>query len=223
MRFASLLVVGAAIVACGGSTTGSTDGTNGVGSQTGAFQTYRDGCDTAACDAQPPPKHQCVGGYPVSVCTKARGACGWQVDCASEPPPGYDGNVGVSQCPAATCGPLPTYDDKDCVYGFVVGEPQCERYGAAPCAWTRRCRPQPCEQTNTCKVLDGSKLGAACGGTDSSCPAGSSCASISVNIGDYVPPTCIQGNPCDALTCATGRERYILDSHPGQVGCGLRR
>ena len=216
----SLLVnVAAAIISCGGTTT--TDGAGG--SQSEALQTYRDGCDEAACGARPAPEHMCAGGYAVSVCTKARGACGWQIDCASEPPPGYDGNVGVSPCDLSTtgeeaCGPLPTADAKDCVYGFI-GEPQCERYGSAACAWSRRCRPQPCEQTGTCNTLDRSKLGDTCD-AQSPCPAGSTCASISVNLGESVPPTCIEGDPCAALTCAPGRSCAVLESYPAQVVCG---
>jgi hypothetical protein len=211
------------LVACGGANATQAP----RGSQTGALEVYRDACDAEACGARPAPWHRCVGGYEVSVCTKARGACGWQIDCADAPPPGYDGNVAVGSCdlgapPGAeaseACGPLPAYDDQDCVYGFI-GEPQCERYGADPCAWSRRCRPQPCEQRGTCNTLDRSKLGAACD-AESPCPSGSTCASIAVNLGEHVPPTCIGGNPCDALTCADGLTCHVMESYPAQVACG---
>ncbi|MBX3211737.1 MAG: hypothetical protein KF850_06870 [Labilithrix sp.] len=214
----SSLLLATLVLACS-----STSTTGDIGSQTDALEAYRDGCDAGACGARPAPQHQCVGGYAVSVCTKARGACGWQIDCADEPPPDYDGNVGVSPCDVNTtaeqaCGPLPVYDDADCVYGFI-GEPQCERYGNASCAWSRRCRPKPCDQSGTCNALDRSKLGAACD-AQIPCPTGSSCGSISVNIGDYVPPTCIEGDPCSALTCAPGLQCYVAESYPLQVGCG---
>ena len=193
-------------------------------SQGGALEVYRDGCDAAACGDRPAPKHRCVGGYELTVCTRARGACGWQVDCADDPPPGYDPAVAVATCGAADagatsieCGPLPAYDERDCVYGFV-GEPQCERYGRSPCAWSRRCRPRPCEQTGTCNTLDRTRLGAPCDAF-TTCPEGATCASISVGIGDQVPPRCIAGSPCDALTCAAGRTCYVASSYPAQVGC----
>ncbi|MBX3209462.1 MAG: hypothetical protein KF764_30795 [Labilithrix sp.] len=221
MRFfgSSFVFAGLVLVACGGAS--ATGGT--VGSQTGALGTYRDGCDANACGARPAPQHRCAGGFAVSVCTKARGTCGWQIDCADEPPPEYDGNVGVSSCDVNTtaaqaCGPLPVYDDKDCVYGFI-GEPQCERYGNASCAWSHRCRPRPCEQTGTCNVLDRSKLGGTCD-AESPCPTGSSCASINVNIGEHIPPTCVEGDACSALTCAAGLQCYVRESYPLQVGCG---
>lgn len=204
------------VLACSGSTTPAPS----PGTQTGTLGTYRDGCDAAACGAQPAPKHQCVGGYPASVCTKARGACGWQVDCVKEPPPGYDGAVGVSPCGDATtgeqCGPQPVLDEKDCVYGFI-GKPQCERYGSAACAWSSRCGPQPCNQTGTCNTLDRSKLGGPCG-LDTPCPEGSSCASITVNLGEYIPPTCIQNGACP-LTCAGGGSCIVAESYPGQMSC----
>lgn len=196
--------------------------------QVDALEVYRDGCDAGVCDARPAPQHRCVGGYAVTVCTKARGACGWQIDCADEPPPGYDGNVGVSSCDVSRpggegpgrerCGPIPDADERDCVYGFF-GEPQCESYDRAPCAWSRSCRPQPCEQRGTCNTLDRSKLGASCD-ANATCPSGSTCASISVNLGEYVAPTCIEGNPCDALLCHAGRGCYVAESYPAQVGCG---
>lgn len=211
----------ALVVACGGGTTSS----SGTGTQSGALGTYRDGCDEAACGAQPAPKHQCVGGYPASVCTKARGACGWQVDCVAQPPPGYDGTIGVGACGDATkgeqCGAQPSWDDKDCVYGFI-NQAQCENYGGAGCAWSRRCAPQPCEQKGTCNTLDRSKLGPSCADLDAapSCPDGYSCASITVNIGEYVPPVCIPNGVCP-LTCATpGDACFTLESYPGQMGCG---
>lgn len=190
-----------------------------------AFEVHRDGCSADACGARPEPGHGCVGGYAVTVCTKARGACGWQVDCAPEPPPGYDGNVGVGSCDgggqdADACGPVPTYDEKDCVYGFI-GEPSCESYDRAPCAWSRRCRAQPCEQLGTCNTLDRSKLGEPCG-LEAPCPEGSTCASIRVNIGESVPPTCIMGDPCEALTCYGGRDCMMAESYPGQLGCSGR-
>lgn len=158
----------------------------------------------------------------MTVCTKARGTCGWQIDCADQPPPDYDGNVAVSSCdgpvaPEEACGPLPTYDEKDCVYGFI-GEPQCESYGGEPCAWSHRCRPQPCEQLGTCNTLDRSKLGEPCD-AENPCPSGASCATIYVNLGETVPPTCIAGNPCDALTCNAGRACIVAESYPAQVRC----
>lgn len=211
--FASTVV----IVACNAGTEGDAD------TQRDALGVYRDGCDAEACGARPAPKHQCVGGHAVTVCTGARGACGWQVDCADEPPPGYDGNVAVSSCDgggttAAACGAVPAYDDKDCVYGFL-GDPSCESYDRAPCAWSRRCRPQPCEQRGTCNTLDRSKLGADCDVTKP-CPSGSTCASIRVNIGESVPPTCIAGDACSALTCAPGLACMVAESYPAQLGCG---
>jgi hypothetical protein len=210
------------LVACGGAS--ATQGPHG--SQTGALEVYRDACDAEACGARPAPWHRCVGGYEVSVCTRARGPCGWQIDCADEAPPDYDGTVGVSSCDmggsgttgAEACGPRPDYDDKDCVYGFL-GEPQCESYGGAGCAWSRRCRPQPCEQRGTCNTLDRSKLGAPCD-AESTCPSGSICASIGVNIGEHVPPTCVEGTGCEALTCADGLTCHVMESYPAQIACG---
>lgn len=211
------VVVAGLVVACSGKTTAESPN---AGAQ--ALGTYRDGCDEAACGTQPSPKHPCVGGYPVSVCTQARGTCGWQVDCVAEPPAGYDGNVGVGPCGDPTvgeqCGALPAYDDKDCVYGFVT-KPQCERYGNAACAWSRRCGPQPCEQTGTCNTVDRSKLGGPCD-AQTPCPEGYSCASISVNIGEYIPPTCVQGNSCPLTCAAPGASCHILESYPGQIVCG---
>lgn len=212
-RALTALLASALFVACGDSSDPS------AGSGQSALGTYRDGCDESSCGAQPAPPHSCVGGYPASVCTKARGACGWQVDCVSQPPPGYDGNAAVGFCPnAASCGAVPTYDDLDCVWGFL-GEPSCERRGSAPCTWSRRCRPEPCDRTGTCNTLDRSKVGEPCGNGER-CPEGSSCNSVSVNIGDRVPASCILGNPCEALTCAAGRRCAILESYPGQVVCG---
>lgn len=193
-----------------------------VGAQAGALEVYRDGCDAAACSARPAPQHRCAGGYPVTVCTMARGECGWQVDCADEPPPDFDPHGSVSSCDgggasAASCGALPAYDDEDCVYGFF-GEPVCESHDRAPCAWSRRCRPQPCEQRGTCNTLDRSKLGEPCD-AEAPCPSGSSCASIFVNLGETTPPTCIAGDPCDALTCSAGLTCTVADSYPAQVRC----
>lgn len=187
------------------------------------LETYRDGCGEAECGATPAPAHRCVGGYELAVCTKARGACSWQVDCAAEPPAGYNGNVGVGPCdlgePAAPskCGALPTYDEKECVWGFV-GTPQCESYDMAACEWSHRCRPEPCDRKGTCNILDRSKVGQACNG-NTPCPEGSECASISVNIGEYVETSCIQGNPCAALACAAGSNCLVLESSPAQILC----
>ena len=209
---ASSVFVIAFVVAC----SGQTANTNGnTGTQSGALGTYRDGCDAATCGDRPAPKHSCTGGYPSSVCTKARGACGWQVDYLHDPPADFDGSIGVSPC--SDCGTQPAFDDKDCVYGFI-GEPQCEKYGTAACGWTRRCRPQPCDQTGTCNVLDRSKLGGACD-IKTPCPTGYSCASIAVNIGENIPPTCVKPDSCP-LTCAAGTSCAILDSFPGQIVCG---
>lgn len=208
----------ALLAACNGSVPAS----NGS-SQSAALTVYRDGCSAEACGARPEPRYRCAGGYPMTVCTKARGSCSWQIDCVDEPPPDYDGNVSVASCngPSGSaeeaCGPLPTYDEKDCVYGFI-GEPQCESYGGASCAWSHRCRPQPCDQRGTCNTLDRSKLGAACD-AQNPCPEGSTCGTIYVNLGETVPPTCIAGNPCDALTCKTGR-CFVAESYPVQVRCG---
>ncbi len=189
-----------------------------VGSGETALETYRDGCDADTCGPRPSPTQRCVGGYATSVCTKARGACGWQIDCADKPPPEYDGDIPVSSCAVQECGRVSAYDAKDCVYGFI-GEPKCERYGSASCAWSRRCRPQPCDQTRSCNVLDRSKLGAACG-LKTPCPSGSRCASINVNSGEFVSPTCIEGNGCGALMCAAGLRCYVEASNPAQLGCG---
>lgn len=220
-----LIASGVAASACGGSIQEDDASGAGTGTQTGAFEIYRDGCDAAACDVRPAPEHICAGGYAVTVCTKARGTCGWQVDCSQEPPPGYDPLVPVSSCGHGgdswleVCGALPTYDPLDCVHGFA-GEPQCEGWNRAPCAWKARCLPPPCDQTGGCNTLDRSKLGATCGAGEP-CPAGSTCASINVNAPhEYLPPTCIEGNnPCDALVCAAGRSCYVAESYPAQVGC----
>lgn len=213
----SLLFASLVIAACSGKSDGN------AGSQADGLAVYRDGCDADACAARPAPAHLCAGGYAVTVCTKARGACGWQVDCADEAPAGYDGSIGVSSCASladgtAPCGQLPSSDEKDCVYG-VIGEPQCESYDRQPCAWSQRCRPQPCDQKGTCNTLDRSKLGVPCG-ADVRCPSGSSCASVFVNLGETEPPRCIQGDPCSALTCAPGGECQTQDSYPAQVVCG---
>ncbi len=138
----------------------------------------------------------------------------------AERPADYDGNVGVSPCGDATtgeqCGPLPAYDDKDCVYGFI-SKPQCERYGSAACAWSRRCAPRPCSEAGTCNTLDRSKLAGPCDAA-TPCPTGYSCASIAVNLGDFIPPTCIEINSCP-LACASGASCTVLQSYPGQVVC----
>lgn len=214
-----LFVATALVAACNSKTTPAPNNAT----QAGALEVYRDGCDADACSARPPPQHRCAGGYAVTVCTAARGTCGWQVDCADEPPPDYDGNVSVTSCDGAgttveACGPLPTYDEKDCVYGFI-GEPQCESYGGAPCAWSHRCRPQPCEQRGTCNTFDRSKLGEPCDALSDPCPSGSTCASVFVNLGETIPPTCIAGNPCDALTCNDGLTCTVAESYPAQVRC----
>lgn len=191
-----------------------------AGSGQSALGTYRDGCDANVCGAQPTPARSCFGGYPTSVCTKARGACGWQVDCVSDPPPDFFAGGAIGNCPdaASSCGAVPAFDELDCVWGYS-GEPTCERLDKNPCTWTRRCRPAPCDRTGTCNTLDRSKVGARCGNGET-CPEGSSCNSVSVNFDDYVPASCILGNPCDALTCAAGRSCAILESFPGQVVCG---
>ena len=213
---ASVLLLGL-VAACGKTAT-----EDDTGSESGALGAYRDGCDAAACGPRPAPKHPCVGGYPANVCTRARGTCGWQVDCVADPPAGYDGNVGVSSCgtspsTASECGPLPVYDDKDCVHGFL-GVPQCESYDRAACAWSRRCAPPPCDQTGTCNALDRSKLAGPCD-AQTPCPSGYSCASISVNIDESIAPTCIEQSSCP-LTCAAGKSCLQLDSYPAQVICG---
>lgn len=217
MRFSLPFVLVGVALLVGGCDSKVADAT---GNQAETLVVYRDGCDEAACGARIEPPHPCAGGYAVSVCTTARGACSWQVDCASEPPPGEDSSRAVSSCDVGggpTCGAVPSFDEKDCVYGFL-GEPQCESWDGAACAWTQRCRPQPCEQTGTCNTLDRSKLGETCG-IDKPCPEGATCASISVNVGEYVPPTCILGDPCSALTCAAGRGCAILESYPAQLVC----
>lgn len=214
--FASGILVVGLVAACGKTTT-----EDSTASESGALGTYRDGCDADACGPRTEPKHQCIGGYPSNVCTKARGSCGWQVDCVAKPPADYDGAVGVSPCGSdpstgEECGPLPPQDEKDCVYGFL-GTPQCERYGNAACAWSHRCAPQPCDQTGTCNTLDRSKLGAACDAS-TPCPNGYGCASITVNIGESIPPTCVAESGCP-LTCAAGKSCIQLDSYPGQITC----
>lgn len=207
---ASGLLVVVLVAACGG------EDDENVSTGSGALGTYRDGCEAAACGTQPVPVHLCVGGYATSVCTNARGTCGWQTDCLAEPPPGYDGTIGIGSCEVGACGALPDADEKDCVYGFL-GEPQCERYDRQPCAWARRCRPRPCGETGTCNTLDRSKLGDACDLT-TPCPAGYSCASISVNVGEQVPPTCVQQLSCP-LTCASGSSCVTMESYPAQIAC----
>lgn len=216
---ASGTALGLLLIACNGATT---DREPSTGSQKGALGTYRDGCDEAACGALPAPKHRCIGGYAASVCTKARGTCGWQVDCAKDPPTDYNPNIGVSPCGDATtgeaCGAQPAWDDKDCVYGFVNTKPQCESYDRAACAWSRSCAPQPCSETGTCNILDRSKLGAACD-AKTQCPDGYLCASITVNIGEYIAPVCVPRDGC-VLTCADGGSCFYLESYPEQLGCG---
>lgn len=60
--------------------------------------------------------------------------------------------------------------------------------------------------------------GGTCGVDQPSCPANRSCVVVFLDTGT-VGPSCIPGNPCDALQCSTG-SCYQLDSYPGQVVCG---
>jgi hypothetical protein len=210
----SLIVV---IVSCGGTVTRSEAENSGSGGSSIAL------CPSASCDAQATPTHQCVGGVPSPVCAQlAEGSCRKQLDCVTAAPGDPRNLGGVSPCEVARCGPLPTYDPLDCVYGFTAAPAQCESYDRAACAWTKRCKPKPCApEKGECNSLDRSRLGEPCG-VDKQCPVGSSCVSITIGIDDRVPPTCVSGDPCTALTCAAGASCSIAESYPGQVSCHKR-
>ncbi len=201
----------AALAACKGQTTSVVDSDAGGGGPT-------------PCDALPVPPHFCVGGDPVPRCNpRPDGSHRWQIDCVPRDPnaPSKPSDSwGISPCPANDCGPQPTWNDDDCLYGFVPkSEPQCESLNRGPCTWNRRCQPKPCShEEGTCNTLDRSRLGKPCGG-DVQCPEGSSCASFSVNIGEYVDPVCVPGDPCELLTCVKGT-CAVLESYPAQVVCG---
>lgn len=205
-----LLAVPLVLFACSGRVRTEAVGTTDAGSST---------CAADACAGQPIPKHQCVGGVPASKCNaRADGTCRWQIDCVTPDPNAPPDMRGVSSCQPGACGAEPAWNADECVYGFVSPKPSCENLDRAGCAWSRRCGPRPCSETGTCNTLDRSRLGKTCD-AESGCPDGTQCVSFSVNIGDYVEPTCVQGNPCAALTCATGKSCVVLESYPGQVMC----
>ncbi|AKU95983.1 hypothetical protein AKJ09_02647 [Labilithrix luteola] len=177
-------------------------------------------CPASACDGQTTPPHQCVGGVASPVCAQqADGSCRKQIDCA-KPDPNAPGNSGsVSSCPEGACGPQPSFDPADCVYGFASNTPSCEAHDRSVCTWHQRCRPKPCSiEEGTCNVVDRSRLGASCG-LNEPCPSGSSCVGFNVGIGDSIAPVCVEGNPCALMTCAEGKQCAILESYPGQVVC----
>lgn len=175
------------------------------------------------CDGQPVPPHGCAGGEPVPRCNASDdGRYRWQIDCG----PFTEASskialCGVSPCEPAACGPEPSWNDDECVYGFAGTEGTCDRFDHGPCTWNRRCLPKPCsEAEGTCNVLDRSRLGRPCGRTEGDdCPSGSTCASIAVSEREHVDPVCIEGDPCTALTCAPGRRCRMAASYPGQLGC----
>lgn len=208
-------IASAIVIACGGSTaTSSGNAGGGSGGLTGQ-------CAATECSGQTAPKHECVGGVPKTGCYPKDGeGCRLRIDCVPRDPSAPPDTRGVGSCPQG-CGAEPTFDPADCLYGFAGKGPSCESMDGAPCAWSRRCLPKPCSPAEgTCNVLDRSVLGAPCGLEDNQrCPAGSDCASITVNIGEYIEPTCIKGDPCSALTCAAGASCIVLESYPAQVAC----
>lgn len=74
-----------------------------------------------------------------------------------------------------------------------------------------------CGETEDENTLDRSKLGEACD-ANTRCPEGYGCASITVNAGEYVPPTCVQQASCP-LTCASGSSCIQMDSYPARIAC----
>jgi len=212
-RFAAvLLAVPALVVAC---TSGPAerDGEGG-----GALTEL---CPASACAEQARPSHECVGGVPSLRCNpRESGACRWQVDCVPPDPNAPPDLRGVSQCAEGACGAEPTWDPDQCVHGFVGKQGSCESIDRGPCEWRRSCLPKPCSvEDGTCNTLDRSRLGAPCGAEGASCPDGSTCGSIAVNIGERIEPVCISGDPCSALQCAAGRSCSVLESYPVQVVC----
>jgi hypothetical protein len=211
----SLIVVPAVLLACTG---GSSDPTAGDGNTSGGLSS----APPNACADVPVPPHECVGGVPAPRCNpREGGGFRWQIDCVPPDPNAAPDLRGVSSCADDACGPQPSWDSSECVYGFA-NQASCESIDHGACTWSRRCLPKPCSvEEGTCNTLDRSRLGAPCS-AEAPCPEGSSCASITVNIGESVEPVCIEGNPCDALTCAGGRECFFLGSYPAQVVCMFR-
>lgn len=179
----------------------------------------------AACAGKPVPPHGCIGSVREPRCTTLpSGEARWQIDCIrqdpTKPADTTAAPVGISFCEAKACGPMPAWDESDCVHGFYGAEPNCSSVDRGECAWGRFCKPKPCTPEDpTCNVLHPERLGRACDGS-TRCPAGSSCNTIAANFGDDLPKTvCILDPPCSALTCAAGRSCTETLSDPGTVSC----
>ena len=216
MRFLPSILVASLVLACGGE---QDAGRQGSGSQGQGAQEPDPAISTKACEGKPIPTHECVGGVPARRCNVVSGEPRWQIDCVP-PDPNAPADVrGVSPCEAESCGSEPAWDANDCVYGFAGKRPSCESVDRGACTWTRRCRPKPCSaEEGTCNVLHEDRLGAPCS-AEVSCPSGSSCATISVDIGEGVGPVCVTDPPCSALTCAQGNTCMVLESYPSQIVC----
>jgi hypothetical protein len=179
--------------------------------------------DDAACAGKPVPPHRCVGGKREARCTTlASGESRWQIDCLrGVTDPNISPTSALGLCTdASVCGAQPAWDDADCLWGFI-NEAACEKVDMNPCAWARACQPKPCTDDDpACNRLVPSKVGAPCGGA-ATCPTGSTCATVSANVGDpVVGPACIAEPACDVLVCASGLGCRRLESFPEQIVCG---
>jgi hypothetical protein len=176
-----------------------------------------------ACSGKPAPTHGCVGGKRELRCnTLASGEVRWQIDCLrGVVDPNISPTSSIGHClDSSVCGAEPAWDDADCMWGFV-SEPACEKLDGNPCAWSRRCKPKPCTDDDPAcnRLVAPEKIGAPCG-ADLECPSGSSCVTVSVNVGDPgFGPACVTEPVCDLLVCAEGRSCATKTSFPGQVGC----
>ena len=219
MRFLSSVVVLLSIVACSGKQA-PPQGSGAQGAHAGdGDDGSKQGANTAACTGKPVPAHECVGGVPAPRCNTVAGEARWQIDCVPPSPNAPHDSRGVSPCEEQQCGTEPAWDANDCVHGFVGDKGSCESIDRGACTWRRLCRPKPCSaEDGTCNVLNEDRLGQPCSG-EVQCPSGSTCGSVSVDIGKGVGPVCITDPPCSAITCAAGTECLVLESYPIQVVC----
>lgn len=204
------MVLASIVIACGGQQDATRHGSNSQGQGTGAN----------ACEGKPVPAHECVGGVPAPRCNIVNGEPRWQIDCVPPDPNAPPDTRSVSNCQDhTTCGPEPAWDASDCLYGFAGDTASCESIDRNACTWSRRCRPKPCSiEEGTCNVLHEERLGAPCS-MNTACPSGSTCGTVSVDIGNVVGPVCIPEPTCDVITCAHGKTCAVLESYPVQLVC----